>query len=215
MYCPSSRPAGPPVARRALLRFPLLDSKNSVDARPQNRPARGADGRTGTAPAAQGRTEMSLAIRSPRDFWAGLLYSGVGAAAIVIARDYNWGRGGRMGPGYFPTILGALLLLVGIAALVRAFLFRGEPIGPIAWKGTLLVSGATVLFGVAAATGRPRPGARRADPGQRGGLGEVPIRLARGGADDRSGRLLRAGVRHGTGPAGAAARHLVRRLGAR
>ncbi|HET9024492.1 MAG TPA: tripartite tricarboxylate transporter TctB family protein [Burkholderiaceae bacterium] len=90
---------------------------------------------------------MSLAIRSPRDFWAGLLYAGVGTAAIVIARDYSWGRGGRMGPGYFPTILGALLLIVGVAALVRAFLVRGEPIGPIAWKGTLLVSGAIVLFG--------------------------------------------------------------------
>lgn len=90
---------------------------------------------------------MSPAIRSPRDLWAGLLYSGVGAAAIFIASDYSWGRGGRMGPGYFPTILGALLLLVGIAALVRSFLVRGEPIGPIAWKGALLVTVATVLFG--------------------------------------------------------------------
>ena len=72
-----------------------------------------------------------------------------------------------MGPGYFPTILGALLLLVGVAALVRSFLVRGEPIGPIAWKGALLVTGATVLFGAAAAAGRARPGACRADPGQR------------------------------------------------
>ena len=81
---------------------------------------------------------MALAIRSPKDFWAGLLYGGVGAAAVVIARDYSWGRGGRMGPAYFPTILGALLLLIGIVSLVRAFAVRGEPIGPIAWKGAAL-----------------------------------------------------------------------------
>jgi len=90
---------------------------------------------------------MALTIRAPKDFWAGLLYGGVGAAAVIIARDYSWGRGGRMGPGYFPTILGALLLLIGIASLVRSFVARGEPLGPIAWKGAALVTGATVLFG--------------------------------------------------------------------
>ena len=91
---------------------------------------------------------MALTIRSPKDFWAGLLYGGIGAAAVIIARDYNWGRGGRMGPGYFPTILGALLLLIGIASLVRSFVARGEPIGPIAWKGAAFVTGSTVLFGL-------------------------------------------------------------------
>jgi Tripartite tricarboxylate transporter TctB family len=90
---------------------------------------------------------MALTIRAPKDFWAGLLYGGVGAAAVIIARDYSWGRGGRMGPGYFPTILGALLLLIGIASLARSFVARGEPLGPIAWKGAAFVTGATVLFG--------------------------------------------------------------------
>lgn len=90
---------------------------------------------------------MALAIRSPKDFWAGLLYGGVGAAAVIIARDYSWGRGGRMGPAYFPTVLGALLLLIGIVSLVRSFAVRGEPIGPIAWKGAALVTASTVLFG--------------------------------------------------------------------
>lgn len=91
---------------------------------------------------------MALTIRAPKDFWAGLLYGGIGAAAMMIARDYSWGRGGRMGPGYFPTILGALLLLVGIASLARSLAVRGDPIGPIAWKGAALVTGATVLFGI-------------------------------------------------------------------
>lgn len=90
---------------------------------------------------------MALTIRAPKDFWAGLLYGGIGVAAVLIARDYSWGRGGRMGPGYFPTILGALLLLVGIASLLRSFVVRGEPIGPIAWKGVAFVTASTLLFG--------------------------------------------------------------------
>jgi hypothetical protein len=53
-----------------------------------------------------------------------------------------------MGPAYFPTTLGSLLLLIGVASLVRSFFVRGEPIGAIAWKGMFLVTLATVLFGV-------------------------------------------------------------------
>jgi hypothetical protein len=91
---------------------------------------------------------MTVSIRSPKDFWAGLLYAGFGAAAVLIAHDYNWGTGARIGPGYFPTMLGAILLLVGVASLVRSFVSRGEPIGAIAWKGLALVTTAVVLFGV-------------------------------------------------------------------
>jgi len=91
---------------------------------------------------------MATPIRNPKDFGAGLLYAALGGAAIVIARDYGWGSSSRMGPGYFPTVLGALLLLIGVASLVRAFLVEGEPIGAIAWKGLVLVTAGTVLFGV-------------------------------------------------------------------
>jgi len=87
-------------------------------------------------------------IRSPKDFWAGLLYAGFGAAAVLIARDYGMGSGARMGPAYFPTVLGSLLFLIGAASIVRSLVVRGEPVGAIAWKGLLLVTAGTVLFGV-------------------------------------------------------------------
>jgi hypothetical protein len=58
------------------------------------------------------------------------------------------GSSSRMGPAYFPTVLGTLLLLIGLASLVRSFFAAGEPIGAIAWKGMFLVVLATVLFGV-------------------------------------------------------------------
>ena len=90
---------------------------------------------------------MAIPIRSPKDFWAGLLYAGFGSTAIVLARDYGWGSSSRMGPGYFPTVLGSLLLLIGVASFVRSFIARGEPIGGIAWKGLILVTAGTLLFG--------------------------------------------------------------------
>jgi hypothetical protein len=90
---------------------------------------------------------MSTVVRSPKDFWAGLLYAGFGGVAVLIARDYGMGSSSRMGAGYFPTVLGGLLLLIGLASFVRSFFARGEPIGDIAWKGMALVTVATLLFG--------------------------------------------------------------------
>ena len=54
-------------------------------------------------------------IRNPKDFWIGLIYIFFGSSAILIARDYSMGTAIKMGPAYFPTILGGLLLTVGEA----------------------------------------------------------------------------------------------------
>jgi hypothetical protein len=86
-------------------------------------------------------------IRSAKDLWTGLIYIFFGVSAILIARDYGMGTALRMGPGYFPTILGGLLTLVGIISLVRSFVVAGSPIGGFAFKGLLLVVGSTLVFG--------------------------------------------------------------------
>ncbi|QEL27376.1 tripartite tricarboxylate transporter TctB family protein (plasmid) [Bosea sp. F3-2] len=88
-----------------------------------------------------------MMLRSPKDFGAGLLYVGLGLAALWFGRDYSVGSAGRMGPGYFPLVLGSLMVLIGIASLVRSFLVAGSPIGAVAWKALVLIVGATSLFG--------------------------------------------------------------------
>jgi hypothetical protein len=88
------------------------------------------------------------AIRSPKDFWAGLIYLGIGLGAVYIAQDYPMGTAVRMGPGYFPTVLGSMLALIGLIALARSLLRPGESIGRLAWREALLVLGATVVFGL-------------------------------------------------------------------
>ena len=63
---------------------------------------------------------MKPAFLANKDFWAGLMLIAVGALAVVLARDYPLGTVMRMGPGYFPVALGALLVLFGIYVLARA-----------------------------------------------------------------------------------------------
>jgi Tripartite tricarboxylate transporter TctB family len=90
---------------------------------------------------------MTLSIRNPKDFWAGTIYAAVGLGALLIARGYAFGSGARMGPGYFPSVLGALLTIFGLTAIVRSLTAEGDPVGPIAWKPLLLITGGIVLFG--------------------------------------------------------------------
>jgi len=87
-------------------------------------------------------------IRHPKDFFAGLVLLGFGAGAIVIARGYPMGSAMRMGPGYFPTLLGGLLVLLGLALAARAFWLRGDPVGEWAFRPLLLVHGGVVAFAV-------------------------------------------------------------------
>jgi len=86
-------------------------------------------------------------IRHPKDFWTGVIFIVIGLAAVIIGRDYNMGTAGKMGPAYFPTILGGLLALIGVAAMVRAFFHDGEPVGKFAIKETILILTGVLLFG--------------------------------------------------------------------
>jgi hypothetical protein len=86
--------------------------------------------------------------RNPRDFWAGLIYLALGMAVVWVGRSYAQGTTTRMGPGYFPSVLGAILILFGAISVARSFLRTGEKISAIAWKPLTLILGATVLFGL-------------------------------------------------------------------
>jgi hypothetical protein len=87
-------------------------------------------------------------VRNQKDFYAGAVYLTVGIVAIIVARSYPLGSASRMGPGYFPTILGGLLVVFGLVSLVRSFFLIGEPVGRLPWKPLALVVGAVALFAV-------------------------------------------------------------------
>lgn len=91
---------------------------------------------------------MPSFIKHPKDFWSGAIYLAAGGAALYIGLDYPLGTALKMGPAYFPTILGGLLALVGAISVLRSFVKPGEAITPFAWKEVILVLASTVLFGV-------------------------------------------------------------------
>ena len=89
---------------------------------------------------------MSTLVRSPKDFWVGLIYLGTGGGALWMGRDLPVGTGSDMGAGYFPVGLGILLCGFGVASLIIAFTKDGSPVDPIAWKPLGLVTLSVVLF---------------------------------------------------------------------
>lgn len=87
-------------------------------------------------------------VRSPREFYAGLVYLAFGAAGLWFGAAYPMGSAGRMGAGYFPRVLSALLILLGILAVVRGLRIRGDAIATIRWKPLLLILAGCSLFGL-------------------------------------------------------------------
>jgi hypothetical protein len=90
-------------------------------------------------------------IKSQKDFFAGLMFTIVGIAFAWGATTYNVGTGARMGPGYFPLMLGILLGILGIIVIFTALTIEtvdGEPVGKIAWRPLGYIIGSNLVFGV-------------------------------------------------------------------
>jgi hypothetical protein len=86
-------------------------------------------------------------IRHQKDFWTGIIFLFFGLAAVILGLDYPMGSAGRMGPAYFPTVLGGLLTLVGVIGVIRSFIAHGEPVGKFYIKEIVLILVAVLLFG--------------------------------------------------------------------
>ena len=92
-----------------------------------------------------------MKIKSQKDFFAGLLYASVGGAFAIGATNYSIGTGARMGPGYFPLMLGVLLCLIGLYIMFKAMVVEtadGDKIGKWAWKPLFFIIAGNLLFGV-------------------------------------------------------------------
>lgn len=89
--------------------------------------------------------------KSQKDFFAGIMFIVVGLAFAIGAREYPMGDGSRMGPGYFPFMLGVILAVLGV--LVTFFSIKSGPedgdlIGSWAWKPLCYIIAANLLFGI-------------------------------------------------------------------
>jgi hypothetical protein len=110
-----------------------------------------------------------------KDILAGSIFILFGGAFALVSLTYEVGTPLRMGPGYFPLVLGGVLAVLGIAIVGKGFLAgEGESLGPIPWVALGLIVASVIFFGVTVR-----------------GLGMVPSLLVT--------TLLAAFAGHGTG----------------
>lgn len=65
-----------------------------------------------------------MKINNGKDFWAGIMFTGTGIFFMIASRAFPMGTAVRMGPAYFPTVLGGMLVVLGLVILVRAFVSK-------------------------------------------------------------------------------------------
>ena len=91
---------------------------------------------------------MKLELSDNKDFWAGATLIAAGAVTMYIARGYAFGTTLRMGPGYFPTVLGGLLILFGIYIVISGLRSSDKITGSWSLRALIALPLSFVLFGV-------------------------------------------------------------------
>jgi hypothetical protein len=89
-------------------------------------------------------------IKSQKDFFSGLMFMCVGVAFAWGASTYTIGNGARMGPGYFPLMLGVLLAVLGGVITFKALVVEtidGDKVGSFAWKPLIFIILSNLVFG--------------------------------------------------------------------
>jgi len=96
---------------------------------------------------------MALKIRSMKDFSAGLMFIAIGGLFAMGATQYPMGTAVRMGPAYFPSILGWGTVALGFMVFVESFLVDDEKPTPVKWRPLLLVIASVMAFAAIVNTG--------------------------------------------------------------
>ncbi len=92
-----------------------------------------------------------MQIKSQADFYSGVMFFVMGVAFAWGATNYNIGDAARMGPGYFPLMLGSIMALIGLLIMFKAVVVNsvdGDKIGPWAWRPLFYIIAANFAFGL-------------------------------------------------------------------
>jgi hypothetical protein len=89
-----------------------------------------------------------LKIKSPKDFWAGLMFLGFGLFfAVWAVTHYQMGSAVRMGPAYFPAVLGGLMAFLGLIIFAGSFVIQGPPVPALNLRPLVLIMAANIAYG--------------------------------------------------------------------
>ncbi len=91
-----------------------------------------------------------MRIKNQKDFWAGLMFIGFGIFFAGFGLQYNIGTAAKMGPGYFPTSLGVITILLGIITLASGVSGKAsaEKAEKFDLSTLLLILASIVVFGL-------------------------------------------------------------------
>jgi hypothetical protein len=88
-----------------------------------------------------------MKIKSPQDFWAGLMFMAFGLFFVIVALVfYQMGSAVRMGPAYFPVMLGGLLVVLGLIVLFDSFVMDGPPVSKFHFRPLLFILASSLAF---------------------------------------------------------------------
>lgn len=96
---------------------------------------------------------MPIRIINSRDSLAGLLFLAAGLSGSYLASAYPLGNAMRMGPGYFPLLLGMVLAVLGGTLLLRGLRFGADReglAGSLSWRPALCVVAGVIAFALLA-----------------------------------------------------------------
>ena len=91
---------------------------------------------------------MKTPLHQNPDILAGAMFIGVGAAAMFISRDYPFGSALRMGPGYFPTVLGGVLIFFGLYCVFKGLKMQEKVKRTWSVRALLILPASAYIFGV-------------------------------------------------------------------
>ena len=91
---------------------------------------------------------MKLELWNNKDFWAGMMFFGTGVGAMIVARHYPFGTTLNMGPGYFPMVLGGILIVFGAFITFRGLRRNEKMQGPWSLRALIMLPLSIVAFGI-------------------------------------------------------------------
>ena len=96
------------------------------------------------------REAIGVGIKNQKDFLGGVMFVIFGGLFAAFGGQYHIGTAAKMGPGYFPTALGVIVMLLGIVISAGGLSSRaaGEKVARFEWRVLLLVIGSVLLFSV-------------------------------------------------------------------
>ena len=88
-----------------------------------------------------------LRVKSPQDFGAAVLFLAIGVAGVYFGRELTFGSASQMGPGFFPTILSAIIIAIGLIVALKSLTIEGPAVAPTKLRPIFFIVASIAAFG--------------------------------------------------------------------